>query len=307
MGGALVLSLVEDGVLGLDDEVAQWAPELGSPSVLRRSERAAGRRGAGRAAVTIRHLLTLTSGWGVGLEESPLHAAMIERGVFASAMGHTITGDEFLARVGSLPLAFQPGEGWRYETSFNLLGLVLERALGRSLGALLAERMLRAAGDGRHGVLGRPGAAGGGVPADRRRPGADRPAGREVRAPARVRAAQRRTRLDAPATCCASTAAIADGELLSDASRAAMTSNALTARSARPRRSAFLPPGSTWGLGTGVIEATGAWGWTGGSGTTAAVDPSRDTVAVLLTQRAMAGPDDARSRSTTPSRQRPLS
>ena len=39
-------------------------------------------------------------------------------------------------------------------------------------------------------------------------------------------------------------------------------------------------------------RATGAWGWAGGSGTTAAVDPSLDTVAVLLTQRAMAGPDD---------------
>ena len=29
MGGVLTLSLVEDGLLGLDDEVAQWAPELG--------------------------------------------------------------------------------------------------------------------------------------------------------------------------------------------------------------------------------------------------------------------------------------
>jgi CubicO group peptidase (beta-lactamase class C family) len=36
--------------------------------------------------------------------------------------------------------------------------------------------------------------------------------------------------------------------------------------------------------------APGRWGWTGGTGTTAHVDPSRDTVGVLLTQRAMAGP-----------------
>ena len=41
-----------------------------------------------------------------------------------------------------------------------------------------------------------------------------------------------------------------------------------------------------------MIPETGAWGWTGGSGTTASVDPSHDTVTVLLTQRAMAGPDD---------------
>ena len=38
--------------------------------------------------------------------------------------------------------------------------------------------------------------------------------------------------------------------------------------------------------------APGRWGWTGGTGTVAWVDPSRDTVAVLLTQRAMAGPGD---------------
>jgi CubicO group peptidase (beta-lactamase class C family) len=67
------------------------------------------------------------------------------------------------------------------------------------------------------------------------------------------------------------------------------------------RRSAlvFLGPGESWGLGTGIDieadrawQAPGRWGWTGGTGTTALVDPTRDTVAVLLTQRAMAGPQD---------------
>ena len=85
---------------------------------------------------------------------------------------------------------------------------------------------------------------------------------------------------------------MADGELLSDASRAALTSDALTAQQRAAAPSAFLPSFASWGLGTGVIPETGAWGWTGGSGTTASVDPSLDTVTVLLTQRAMAGPDD---------------
>ena len=39
-------------------------------------------------------------------------------------------------------------------------------------------------------------------------------------------------------------------------------------------------------------QAPGRWGWTGGTGTTAYVDPLRGTVAVLLTQRAMTGPLD---------------
>ena len=38
--------------------------------------------------------------------------------------------------------------------------------------------------------------------------------------------------------------------------------------------------------------APGRWGWDGGTGTTAYVDPTRDTVGVLLTQRAMTGPQD---------------
>jgi CubicO group peptidase (beta-lactamase class C family) len=38
--------------------------------------------------------------------------------------------------------------------------------------------------------------------------------------------------------------------------------------------------------------APGRWGWTGGTGTTAHVDPVRGTVAVLLTQRAMTSPLD---------------
>jgi CubicO group peptidase (beta-lactamase class C family) len=71
-----------------------------------------------------------------------------------------------------------------------------------------------------------------------------------------------------------------------------MTSDALTAAQRAAAPPEFLPSFASWGLGTGVIPETGAWGWSGGTGTTASVDPSCDTVTVLLTQRAMAGPDD---------------
>jgi len=61
----------------------------------------------------------------------------------------------------------------------------------------------------------------------------------------------------------------------------------------------IIGEGGSWGLGTGVdVEAArpwmapGRWGWVGGTGTTAHVDPVRGTVAVLLTQRALTGPED---------------
>ena len=79
---------------------------------------------------------------------------------------------------------------------------------------------------------------------------------------------------------------------------ALMTADALT----DAQRAQALPvvgPGGSWGLATGVdVEAAepwmapGRWGWDGGTGTTAYVDPRRRTVGVLLTQRAMTGPLD---------------
>ena len=77
-----------------------------------------------------------------------------------------------------------------------------------------------------------------------------------------------------------------------------MTADALT-DAQRAQATPFVGPGASWGLGTAVdVEAAepwmapGRWGWTGGTGTTADVDPARGTVAVLLTQRAMTGPLD---------------
>jgi CubicO group peptidase (beta-lactamase class C family) len=223
----------------------------------------------------------------VVIEPTPLRDAMLQRDVFPSPVGHAVTEDEFMERVGSLPLLFQPGEGWRYETSFNLLGIVLARATGRSLGALLDEYVcaplglrdtafqaadpgrLAAAYDGNLELI-------------------DPPDGRFARPPA----------FEQLSGGLVSTAgdllrvysAIEDGELLQARSRAAMTSDALTAQQRAAAPEAFLPSFASWGLGTGVIPGTGAWGWSGGTGTVASVGP--DTVAVLLTQRAMAGPDD---------------
>jgi CubicO group peptidase (beta-lactamase class C family) len=292
MGGALTLSLVEDGVVSLDDEVAQWAPELASPRVLRDPGGPLEDTVPAVRPVTIRHLLTLTSGWGVGLEQSPIVAAMIEQDVFASAMGHSIAGDEFIGRVGALPLVFQPGEGWRYETSFNLLGIVLERATGRSLGALLAERIFEPLGmrDTAFVAVDAGRLAAAYMPTEDGLELIDPPDGKFARPPGFEQLSG--GLVSSAGDVLRFYSGMADGELLSDASRAALTSDALTAQQRAAAPSAFLPSFASWGLGTGVIPETGAWGWTGGSGTTASVDPSLDTVTVLLTQRAMAGPDD---------------
>jgi CubicO group peptidase (beta-lactamase class C family) len=291
MGGVLTLGLVEDGLIGLDDEVARWAPELASPTVLVDPLGPLEDVAEAVRPVTVRQLLTLTSGWGVGLEQSPLTAAMMERGVYASAMGHDGTGDAFLAEVGALPLVFQPGDGWRYETSMNLLGLVLERATGRSLAELLAARVFEPLGMLDTGFSGsaqrlatayRPSESGLEL--------LDPPDGKFSRPPSFAQLSG--GLVSTAGDVLRFYSGMADGELLTDEWRARMTSDALTPAQRAAAPEPFLGPGVTWGLGTGVEPATGGWGWAGGTGTSAWVDPSRDTVAVLLTQRAMAGPDD---------------
>jgi CubicO group peptidase (beta-lactamase class C family) len=88
------------------------------------------------------------------------------------------------------------------------------------------------------------------------------------------------------------------GPVVNADSVALMTADALT-DAQRRQALPLVGPGGSWGLATGVnVEsaepwmAPGRWGWDGGTGTTAYVDPTRDTVGVLLTQRAMSGPLD---------------
>ena len=141
MGAALALSLVQDGALDLDDPIARWLPEAARPRVLVAPDAPLDRTTEVERPITVRHLLTATCGWGCVLEETPLQRAMIERGVFPGPLTPPMSGDDFVARVAGLPLAFQPGDGWLYDTGMNLLGVLLSRAMGRPLSELVAERI----------------------------------------------------------------------------------------------------------------------------------------------------------------------
>lgn len=301
IGGALTLSLVEDGVLGLDDPIERWLPEAAQPRVLVAPDAPLDETTDADRPITVRHLLTMTAGWGAVMEPTPLQAAMRERGVYPSSKIPQMSGDEFVARVADLPLAFQPGEGWLYDTPLDVLGVLLARAAGKPLSALIAERITGPLGltstgfgtrevdrlataytprdDGRLEVLDPPDGQFAGPP-----PFEELSSGLVSSAPEVLR------------FYCA----MADGgaPVISAESLRRMTADALTdeqRRAAQP----VLGPGESWGMGTGVdAEAAqpwmvpGRWGWTGGSGTTAYVDPVRGTVCVLLTQREMTGPQD---------------
>ena len=300
IGGALALSLVADGVLTLDDPVARWLPEVANPRVLTSPGAPLEATTEAVRPITVRHLLTMTAGWGAVLEETPLQAAMIERGLYPGPLIPKMSGDEFVARLGGLPLAFQPGEGWLYDTGADVLGVLLARATGKPLSRLVAERITGPLGmtstsfgtadTGRLATAYQPAAGGLEVldPPDGVFAG---PPSFEELSSGLVSTAPDQLRFF-------SAMAGGGGPVLTPGSVALMTADALT----DDQRQQALPvvgPGGSWGLATGVdIEAAepwmapGRWGWDGGTGTTAYVDPVRGTVGVLLTQRALTGPQD---------------
>src|SRR3954469_13899914 len=139
--GALTLALVEDGVLGLDDEVGSWLPELAAPRVTARRGGPLEETVPAERPITVRHLLANTAGLGWSADIGPLADAMDERDVGPGAFGPDLEPDEYLARLAELPLSGQPGETWNYHTCSDVLSLLLARATGRTVGELLAEKI----------------------------------------------------------------------------------------------------------------------------------------------------------------------
>lgn len=156
--GAMIL--IEECRLRLDDPVDDWLPELKNPKVLRGINAPLDDTVPAKRSITVRDLLTFRSGYGeVGfvsadrtLEKAllsptcPLQKAMIEARLPLSAWRFAGTSDEFMKRVGSLPLAFQPGERWLYHMSAEILGVLIARVSGQSLGTFLHERIFEPLG-----------------------------------------------------------------------------------------------------------------------------------------------------------------
>jgi CubicO group peptidase (beta-lactamase class C family) len=298
--GVLTLSLVEDGLLALDDPVGRWLPELAEPRVL--VHRAGPLEDTVPAVrpITVRHLLTSTPGFGGLWDGSPLDRAVYAAGLGPGPVPPELTHDEYLARLGELPLAVQPGTSWLYHLSTEVLSVLLTRVAGRPLRDLLRERVTGplgmadtgfwAADPARLGPAYLPAGAGFELldPADGR---ASRPPVFEGLAGGLVGSAPDLLRF---------LGALADGgaPLLGPGATAALTTGALTAEQ-RAEAAGFLGAGRSWGLQVGVQvepaepwDQPGRWGWDGGTGTTGYVDPGRDLVAVLLTARG-AVPGDA--------------
>ena len=145
--GAMIL--VEECRLRLDDPVDEWLPELKDRRVLRAVEGPLDDTVPARRRITLRDLLTFRSGYGeLGFVAPgcPLQRAMSEARLTLGEWPFTVTPDEFMKRLGGLPLAHQPGERWLYHTGSEILGVLVARASGQSLGQFLRERVFEPLG-----------------------------------------------------------------------------------------------------------------------------------------------------------------
>ena len=142
---AAALTMYDEGRFALDEPIAELAPELARPRVLRDPNGPLDQTDAAERPITFGDLLTHRS----GLTYGELHRGPISR-AYAEALGATIDNplgpDAWIARLATLPLIDQPGAGFHYGVSTDLLGFLIARLEGAPLSVVLERRIFRPLG-----------------------------------------------------------------------------------------------------------------------------------------------------------------
>ncbi|KRE37747.1 hypothetical protein ASG73_08885 [Janibacter sp. Soil728] len=289
IAGALALRLVELGVIDLDEPVDPWLPELAEPRVLVSPEADLTATVPAERAITLRHLLTMTPGFGWVSEPGPLAEAMGERGLQPGPWGPQMSPDEFMSRLGGLPLANHPGTAWRYHTSSEALAVLLARASGRTMPELLEEHLLR--------PLGLTGTTFTGDPDRMMTPLA--PSSTGGLAPFELPLGTYVAEPDFPSLATGLVSTVDDQltflrslvggpGVLTQESLTAMRTDALTDEQ-RSTATGFIGTGCGWGLHV-EVRPGGLVGWAGGMGTIGYADPQTGRAAFLATQVTVGAP-----------------
>lgn len=307
VSAAAALTLIEEGVLALDQPVADLLPELADPQVLVRPDAPLAQTVPAHRQITVEDLLTFRLGHGMDFttmgRASPLddHLARTGLAVGPPAPLEHAAPDDWLAALAEVPLRHQPGERWLYNTGSEVLSVLLGRARGTSLGEVLRQQLLDPLDMSDTGFW---------VPQDaRHRFGAafvddgpqagglsvfDPPGGQWSQPP--VFEGGDGGLVSTVGDYLSFAVLLRDGgtagdrQLLTPDSIRAMTTNHLTDE--QLAAGGPSPDGGTgWGLGVGVTLAAptpgvvGSYGWDGGLGSTWRNDSARGLSAVLLTSQ----------------------
>jgi len=303
--GAMIL--VEECKVRLDDPVDQWLPELRDRKVLRTIESPLEDAVPAKRPITLRDLLTFRAGYGEVAFLSPtcpLQKAMTEARLPLTEWLFPGTPEEFMKRLGKLPLAHQPGDRWLYHMGCEILGVLIARVAGQSLGSFLRGRIFEPLGMKDTGFFvpeanldrlptcyGTDLLAGQLVVLDEARGGqVARPPVFEAGAGGLVSTVDDMAALG---QMMLNKGAYGRERILSRPSIELMTMDHLTPeqKAASPFFADFWNDHG-WGLGLGVITGRndisgvlGRFGWDGAFGTSWWIDPKEEMVGILMTQR----------------------
>jgi CubicO group peptidase (beta-lactamase class C family) len=307
IAGVAAMLLIEDGAMALGDPVRRWLPELAEPRVLRTLESDLGDTVPAERPITVEDVLSFHLGFGSIMAPGPYPIQRAEAKLGLETLGppwppRDLTPDEWIARLGSLPLLDQPGARWRYNTGASVAGVLIERVAGAPLADVLHERVFQPLGMtdtgfyvpasklGRFTTFYAPDAGTGELRV------LDRPDGWYSSPPKMPDAASWLVSTADDLWAFASMLAADGGDLLSAESVRLMTLDRMTARERAGNR-VFVGDHSGWGLmmsvpaADGTTGVPGGYGWDGGSGTAWRTDIAAGLTGILLTQRMVTSPE----------------
>lgn len=137
-----IMMLVEEGKLSLDDKLSKFIPVFAKMKVASVKN---GKEVLEPAAkeITITDLLTHTSGFSYGYSGNVVADKKYVEFDAKIKENHKITLEQYVNEAAKLPLSFQPGSGWDYGISTDILGRVIEIVSGKSLDSFFAERIFQ--------------------------------------------------------------------------------------------------------------------------------------------------------------------
>jgi len=148
---AATMILVEECKVRLDEPVDRLLPELAGRQVLKRLDAELDDTIPANRPITVRDLLTFRMGFGQMMappDAYPILKAANEQqiGMGPPSPDMLPAPDEWIRRLGQLPLMHQPGEMWMYNTGSDVLGVLIARASGQQLETFLRERIFEPLG-----------------------------------------------------------------------------------------------------------------------------------------------------------------
>jgi len=306
--------LVEECKIRLDDSIEPWLPELANRRVLKSITSNLDDTVPALRAVTLRDLLTYRMGFGSIMampNTYPIQKFIREYRIGGDAPmlpTQQPAMDEWLHKIGSLPLMAQPGKYWMYHVSGDVLGALISRVSGISLGMFMRERIFDPLGMKDTAFY---------VPPEK-----------IDRLPALHFLNPQTNKLDffddiknsawsseppfesgggglvstiddyfAVCRMMLNKGRYVNEQILSRATVELMTSDQLTPEE-RKGSEIFFGTHSSWGFGFAIdivrkeiYHNPDRFGWTGGFGTTAYIDPREEMIGILFTQRMMDSPE----------------